>query len=104
MAPYPVAHAPMLKPLHDWVLVRPDGIKTQTAGGLYLPPPAEVDPPNRGEVIAVGPGGLLPSGVRVPCSVLPGERVMYGKYEAMVVEVDGENLVMMHDTQITAIL
>jgi chaperonin GroES len=90
-----------LRPLDDRVVVRPLEAEEVTAGGIYLPDAAQ-EKPQRGKVIAAGPGKLLDSGNRGELSVKVGDEVIYGKYGGSEVEVDGEELKILRESDILA--
>ena len=90
-----------LRPLDDRVVVRPLEAEEVTAGGIYLPDAAK-EKPQRGKVIATGPGKLLDSGNRGELSVKVGDEVIYGKYGGSEVEVDGEELKILRENDILA--
>jgi chaperonin GroES len=92
-----------LRPLDDRVVVRPLEAEEVTAGGIYLPDAAK-EKPQRGKVIAAGPGKLLDSGNRGELSVKVGDEVIYGKYGGsdVEVEVDGEELKILRENDILA--
>ena len=90
-----------LKPLDDRVVVRVTEAETTTAGGIVLPDAAQ-EKPQRGEVIAVGPGRLLESGERAELSVAVGDHVLYGKYGGTDIEVDGEEVMVLRESDILA--
>jgi len=90
-----------LRPLDDRVVVRPLEAEEVTAGGIYLPDAAKENP-KRGKVIAAGPGKLLDSGNRGELSVKIGDEVIYGKYGGSEIEVDGEELKILRETDILA--
>ena len=80
-----------LRPLDDRVVVEPLEAEEMTAGGIVLPDTAK-EKPQRGKVIAIGPGKLLDSGNRGELSVAVGDEVIYGKYGGTEVEVNGEEV------------
>ena len=90
-----------LKPLDDRVVVRITEDETTTAGGSVLPDAAQ-EKPQRGEVIAVGPGRLLESGERAELSVAVGNQVLFGKYGGTDIEVDGEEVMVLRESYILA--
>ncbi len=90
-----------LRPLDDRVVVRPLEAEEVTAGGIDLPDAAK-EKPQRGKVIAAGPGKLLDSGNRGELSVAIGDEVIYGKYGGSEVEVDGEELKILRESDILA--
>jgi chaperonin GroES len=90
-----------LRPLDDRVVVEPKEAEEMTAGGIVLPDTAK-EKPQRGTVIAVGPGKLLDSGERGTLSVAVGDEVIYGKYAGSDVEVDGRDVKILRETDILA--
>jgi len=90
-----------LRPLDDRVVVRPLEAEEVTAGGIYLPDAAK-EKPQRGKVIAAGPGKLLDSGNRGELSVKVGDEVIYGKYGGSEIEIDGEDLKILRENDILA--
>jgi len=92
-----------VKPLDDRVLVEQGEAEEVTAGGIVLPDAAQ-EKPQRGKVIAVGPGRLLDSGERGKPSVKVGDEVFYGKYAGSDVEVDGNKYVILKENDILAII
>jgi len=90
-----------LRPLDDRVVVRPLEAEEVTAGGIVLPDAAR-EKPQRGKVIAAGPGKLLDSGNRGELSVKIGDEVIYGKYGGSEIEVDGEELKILRESDILA--
>ena len=92
-----------IRPLDDRVVVRPLEAEVVSAGGIVLPDTAK-EKPQRGEIIATGPGRLLDNGDRGGLSVKVGDSVFYGKYAGTEVKVDGEELKIMRETDILGIL
>jgi chaperonin GroES len=92
----------MLKPLDDRVVVKVIEEEQKTQGGIVLPDTAK-DKPQEGEVVAVGPGRLLENGTRVPPTVKVGDRVVFAKYSGTEVKVDGQEYLIMRETDILAI-
>lgn len=90
-----------LRPLDDRVVVEPSEAEETTAGGIVLPDSAK-EKPQRGTVIAVGPGKLLDSGNRGEMSVASGDTVIYGKYGGSDVEVDGREMKILRESDILA--
>ena len=90
-----------LRPLDDRVVIEPKEAEEVTAGGIVLPDTAK-EKPQRGTVIAVGPGKLLDSGDRGTLSVGVGDEVIYGKYSGSEVEVDGRDVKILRETDILA--
>ena len=90
-----------LKPLDERVVVEPVEAEEKTAGGIVLPDSAK-EKPQRGTVLAVGPGKLLDSGERGPLSVAVGDEVIYGKYSGSDIEVDGRDVKILRESDILA--
>ena len=91
------------RPLHDRVLVRRLESVEKTKGGIIIPDSAK-EKPTQAEVVAVGPGKLLDNGEIRPVSVKPGEKVLVGKYAGTEVKVDGEEILVMREDDIMAIV
>ena len=90
-----------LRPLDDRVCVQPEEAEETTAGGIVLPGSAQ-EKPQRGKVVAVGPGKLLDSGNRGELSVSIGDTVIYGRYGGSDVEVDGQEIKILRESDILA--
>jgi chaperonin GroES len=90
-----------LKPLDERVVVEPVEAEEKTAGGIVLPDTAK-EKPQRGKVLAIGPGKLLESGERSPLSVAVGDEVIYGKYSGSDIEVDGREVKILRESDILA--
>ncbi|NYZ17172.1 co-chaperone GroES [Azospirillum sp. RWY-5-1] len=91
------------KPLHDRVLVRRVESDTKTRGGIIIPDTAK-EKPQEGEVLAVGPGARDESGRLVALDVKPGDRVLFGKWSGTEVKIDGEDLLIMKESDILGII
>ena len=92
-----------IRPLHDRVLVRREEEETKTAGGIVLPGSA-AEKPSRGEVIAAGNGKIQESGDVRPLDVKTGDKVIFGQYSGNTVKVDGEELLIMSEAEILAVI
>ena len=92
-----------LTPLHDRVLVRRLEGDEKTAGGLIIPDSAK-EKPAEGEVIACGEGARKDSGDLIPMAVKSGDKVLFGKWSGTEVTVDGEELLMMKESDILGLL
>jgi len=92
-----------VRPLHDRVLLKRIEQKEMVKGGIIIPDTAK-EKPMEGEVIAVGPGKLLEDGKRSPMDVKPGDRVLFGKYAGTEIKIDDEELVIMREEEILAVL
>lgn len=90
-----------LRPLDDRVVVEPKEAEETTAGGIVLPDAAR-EKPQRGTVVAVGPGRLLDSGERGALSVAVGDEVIYGKYSGTEIEVSGKDIKILRESEILA--
>jgi chaperonin GroES len=90
-----------IRPLDDRVVVEPIEAEETTAGGIVLPDAAK-EKPQRGTIVAVGPGKLLDSGSRGELSVSVGDEVIYGKYGGSDIEVDGDEVKILRETDILA--
>jgi chaperonin GroES len=93
--------AAKLNPLDDRVVVKPLEAEEMTAGGIVLPDTAK-EKPQRGKVLAVGPGRLLDSGERCKVSVVIGDEVLFGKYGGTDIEVDGDDVKILRESDILA--
>jgi len=90
-----------IRPLDDRVVVEPMAAEETTAGGIVLPDAAQ-EKPQRGTVVAVGPGKLLDSGERGELSVGVGDEVIYGKYGGTEIEVEGQDVKILRESDILA--
>ena len=91
------------RPLHDRVLVRRVEEGEKTSGGIIIPDTAK-EKPMQGEVIAVGPGARDESGKLVPLEVKKGDRVLFGKWSGTEVKIDGQDLLIMKESDILGIV
>lgn len=87
-----------ITPLHDRVIVKPAAAETKTAGGIIIPDTAK-EKPQRGTVVAAGPGKKDD-----PVTVKTGDTVLYGKYAGTEITIDGEDLIIMRESDILAIV
>ena len=92
-----------IRPLHDRVVIRRVEEETKTAGGILLPGSA-AEKPSQGVVVAVGNGIIKDSGEVRPLDVKAGDKVLFGQYAGSTVKVDGEELLMMKEYEIFAVL
>ncbi|MGE3314236.1 MAG: co-chaperone GroES [Planctomycetaceae bacterium] len=90
-----------LKPLDDRVVVEPLDAEEKTAGGIVLPDTAK-EKPQRGTVVAVGPGRLLEGGERCAVGVVVGDEVLFGKYGGTEIEVNGKDVKILRESDILA--
>ncbi|ENN89915.1 MULTISPECIES: co-chaperone GroES [Bartonella] len=91
------------RPLHDRVVVRRVESENKTAGGIIIPDTAK-EKPQEGEVLAVGNGALDNNGKRVPLEVKAGDRILFGKWSGTEVKINGEELLIMKESDIMGIL
>ena len=91
------------RPLHDRVVIRRVEEDTKTSGGIIIPDTAK-EKPIQGEVVAVGPGGHDETGKLVPLDVKVGDRVLFGKWSGTEVKIDGEELVIMKESDIFGVI
>ena len=91
------------RPLHDRVVVRRLEEDTKTAGGIIIPDTAK-EKPMQGEVVAVGPGARDEQGKVQPLDVKPGDRVLFGKWSGTEVKIDGEDLLIMKESDILGVI
>jgi chaperonin GroES len=91
------------RPLHDRVVVRRIEEDTKTAGGIIIPDTAK-EKPMQGEVIAAGPGARDESGRIVPLDVKRGDRVLFGKWSGTEVKIDGDDLLIMKESDILGVI
>ena len=92
-----------VEPLADRVVVSPLEEEEQMRGGLYIPDTAK-EKPQSGEIVAVGPGKLSEEGVRIEPDVKVGQKVLYGKYSGTEVTVEGEDYLILRESDILAVL
>lgn len=92
-----------IRPLHDRVVIRREEEETKSAGGIVLPGSA-AEKPSRGEVLAVGKGKINENGDVRPLDVKVGDKVIFGQYAGNKVKVDGEELLMMSESEILAVI
>jgi chaperonin GroES len=91
------------RPLHDRVVVRRLEAEEKTAGGIIIPDTAQ-EKPQQGEVVAVGPGARDESGKVQPLDVKKGDRVLFGKWSGTEVKIDGQDLLIMKESDIMGVL
>ena len=91
------------RPLHDRVVVRRIEADTKTAGGIIIPDSAQ-EKPQQGEIVAVGPGGRDESGKLIPIDVKVGDKVLFGKWSGTEVVLDGEELLIMKESDVMGVL
>lgn len=92
-----------LRPLHDNVVIRRIELEEEQQGGIIIPDTAK-EKPQEGEVLAVGPGKLQDDGTRRALAVAVGNRVLFGKYAGTEVTIDGEDLLILRESDLHGIL
>ena len=91
------------RPLHDRVVVKRIDAEAKSAGGIIIPDTAQ-EKPSQGEIVAVGPGGRDESGKIVAMDVKAGDRVLFGKWSGTEVKLDGEELLIMKESDIMGVI
>jgi chaperonin GroES len=91
------------RPLHDRVVVKRVTADEKSAGGIIIPDTAQ-EKPSQGDVIAVGPGGRDEAGKLIPIDIKVGDRVLFGKWSGTEVKIDGEELLIMKESDIMGVL
>ncbi|MDD4607370.1 MAG: co-chaperone GroES [Patescibacteria group bacterium] len=93
-----------LQPLHDQVIIKPIQEDEVTKAGLVLPDTAEKEKPEKGEVLAVGPGKILTTGQRAEMSVKVGDQIVFKKYSPDEIKIDDQEVYVIRDEDIIAII
>ncbi|MBR0840508.1 MULTISPECIES: co-chaperone GroES [Bradyrhizobium] len=91
------------RPLHDRVLVRRLDAEEKTAGGIIIPDTAK-EKPQQGEIVATGPGARNEQGQLVQLDVKPGDRVLFGKWSGTEVKIDGEEFLIMKESDLLGVI
>ena len=91
------------RPLHDRVMIRRIDPAAKTTGGIIIPDTAQ-EKPMEGEVVAAGPGARNEKGAVVPLSVKPGDRILFGKWSGTEIKLDGEDLLIMAESDIMGVI
>ncbi|WP_036015397.1 co-chaperone GroES [Bradyrhizobium yuanmingense] len=91
------------RPLHDRVVVKPIDAEEKTAGGSIIPDTAK-EKPSQGEVVAVGPCGRDEAGKLIPMDLKVGDRVLFGKWSGTEVKIDGQDLLIMKESDVMGVL
>ena len=91
------------RPLHDRIVVRRITAEEKTKGGIIIPDSAQ-EKPSQGEIIAVGPGGRDESGKLIPIDLKTGDKVLFGKWSGTEVKLDGEELLIMKESDIMGVI
>jgi chaperonin GroES len=93
----------LFRPLHDRVVVKRIEAEEKTAGGIIIPDTAK-EKPQQGEVVAVGPGGRDETGKLIPIDLQIGDRVLFGKWSGTEVKLDGEEYLIMKESDVMGVL
>lgn len=93
-----------LRPMDDRILVEPMEEETATSFGLVLPDTASKEKPQKGRVVAVGPGKLNDEGKRIPMTVKPGDTILYTKYGPTEVKIEGKEIFFLQESDVLAIV
>src|SRR3974377_2027820 len=91
------------RPLHDRVVLERIDAEERSSGGIIIPDTAK-EKPSQGEVIAVGPGGRDENGKLIPIDIQVGDRVLFGKWSGTEVKIDGQELLIMKESDIMCVL
>jgi chaperonin GroES len=91
------------RPLHDRVVIRRIEADAKTKGGIIIPDTVK-EKPQEGEVVAVGPGACDENGKLTPVELKPGERILFGKWSGTEVKIDGEELLIMKETDVMGVI
>ena len=91
------------RPLHDRVVVERMDADAKSAGGILIPDSAQ-EKPSQGEIVAIGPGGRDEAGKLIPIDLKKGDRVLFGKWSGTEVKIDGQNLLIMKESDIMGVL
>jgi chaperonin GroES len=92
-----------VKPMEDRVLLKPMEAEQKTAGGIIIPDNAK-EKPQKGEVIAVGPGKTNDKGQKIEMTLKKGDKVLYGKYSGTEITVDGQELLIVRESDVLAVI
>ena len=91
------------RPLHDRVVVKRIDAEAKSAGGIIIPDTAK-EKPSQGEVVGVGPGGRDDNGKLIPIDIKVGDRVLFGKWSGTEVKIDGQDLLIMKESDIMGVI
>ncbi len=92
-----------VKPLADRIIILPLEAEQKTAGGIIIPDAAK-EKPQKGEVVAVGPGRVADNGSKIELTLKTGDKVLYGKYSGTEVAIDGKDYLIMKESDVLAVL
>jgi chaperonin GroES len=91
------------RPLHDRVVVKRIEAEAKSAGGIIIPDTAQ-EKPSQGEIVAIGPGGRDEAGKLIPIDLRVGDRVLFGKWSGTEVKLDGDDLLIMKESDIMGVI
>ena len=91
------------RPLHDRVVVKRVNAETKSKGGIIIPDSAQ-EKPQEGEIVAVGPGGRDEAGKLIPIDLKVGDRILFGKWSGTEVKIDGDDLLIMKESDIMGVI
>jgi len=92
-----------VKPMEDRVVVKPMDAEQKTAGGIIIPDNAK-EKPQKGEVVAVGPGKVNEKGQKIEMTLKKGDKILYGKYSGTEITMDGKEYLIVRESDVLAIL
>jgi chaperonin GroES len=92
-----------VKPLEDRVILKPMEAEQKTAGGIIIPDNAK-EKPQKGEVIATGPGKTNEKGAKIEMSLKKGDKVLYGKYSGTEITIDGQDYLIVRESDVLAVI
>lgn len=92
-----------VKPLEDRIILKPMEAETKTAGGIIIPDAAK-EKPQKGEVIAIGPGKVSEKGQKIEMSLKNGDKVLYGKYSGTEISIDGQDYLILRESDVLAVI
>lgn len=92
-----------IKPLEDRVVIKPAPPDEKVQGGIIIPDTAK-EKPQKGEIIAIGPGKVSDAGEKIPMTVKVGDTILYGKYSGTEVTIDGEEYLIVRESDILAVI
>jgi len=92
-----------VKPMEDRVILKPMEAEEKTAGGIIIPDNAK-EKPQKGEVIAVGPGKVNDKGAKIEMTLKKGDKVLYGKYSGTEITIDGQDYLIVRESDVLAVI
>jgi chaperonin GroES len=92
-----------VKPMEDRVILKPMEAEQKTAGGIIIPDNAK-EKPQKGEVVAVGPGKVNDKGAKIEMTLKKGDKVLYGKYSGTEITIDGQDYLIVRESDVLAVI